>query len=193
MSKIYYKYTKLDKMNYFEDMLKHNRLYAARFDQFNDYDEGHYFYSPQKYSQLDIEFIKNLKFEQRILCLTENANNTLMWGHYSDGDRGIAMGVEVIDRDCEMKPVEYVQQLISINDLKHLSREELVSKILIQKGEEWSYENEMRVFKFHGCYYVDVLVKKIILGQRVRNEDEIKEMIQKYNPSIKILKHNETN
>jgi len=90
--------------------------------------------------------------KKRILCLTEDYNNPLMWAHYADSHKGFCVEYRQADLEklnVELKRVEYCERPDQI-DLSALDNkfgnEEMkkVEKLLFCKSKEWSYEKEWR-------------------------------------------------
>jgi hypothetical protein len=181
-----YKYRSLRDFRYLEDIIKNKRLYAARYDDLNDRDEGHFYYNSFDYSEETLKAIRRSKLRNRVLSLSRNANEELMWGHYADGHRGIVIGVEVDSDKYQVKPIEYTHDLIRIGDLRNGSIEELVKRVLMQKNVRWSYEEEERVFARHRENFVSVSIEEIIIGSRVSNEyiEKINKLVTEFYPSI---------
>jgi hypothetical protein len=95
----------------------------------------------------------------RVLCVTEGANNVVMWSHYADQHRGVAFQLGCIEsldnRLLAAKRVEYTDKFIafpsSTEYAQHLTGEKpidmaaLVWKIAYTKHVDWAYEREWRV------------------------------------------------
>ena len=95
----------------------------------------------------------------RVLCVTEDADNVVMWSHYADQHRGVAFQLGCIDhldnRLLAAKRVQYTDQFIAFPNpseyAQHLTGEcpidmiPLVWKIAYTKHLDWAYEREWRV------------------------------------------------
>jgi len=93
---ILYKYRTLDDFKFVLDILVNKRLYATTYDEMNDPMEGVYTFDegvPQESLKALEDNYKKIKF----CSLSLNANNPLMWAHYSKGARGIAVAIELQD------------------------------------------------------------------------------------------------
>jgi hypothetical protein len=82
-----------------------------------------------------------------ILCFSRDWANPLLWSHYAEKHRGVAIEFEV-DEDALMR-VRYVQRRIPF-DLAELGRsggftQEHAESIFATKSKHWAYEKEMRV------------------------------------------------
>ena len=180
-----YKYRELNNFKYFIDILVKNRLYASPYLDLNDPMEGHYFFHDEynKYDRDMRDLIKGEKDNLRICSLTRDSENELMWSHYSDGHKGLVIGVEVKE-NYAVRPVVYDGlPVYNNNTLQSTSAIEILShKLLV-----WEYEQEERVF-VESSHYIDVDIQEIIFGRRMSNQDKslIQDLINSINPSIKI-------
>ena len=185
MTKILYKYRSLDNFKYFVDIILNNRLYAAPYKDLNDPMEGQYYYKNGKLNYEIREKIKGMKAGLRICSLSRVNNNELMWSHYTNGQRGVIIGVEV-DKKHIIRPIEY-------NGISYVREEnyneQTAIEILSHKLEVWGYEEEERVFQEEGNF-IDVKIKEIITGRRISEEDSelIEGMVRRINPEIRIIK-----
>lgn len=109
-----------------------------------------------------------------------------MWAHYSEGHRGVAIGVTIDDSIFDVRPIQYTGPAnISNGSIDSDSPRDILS----HKFEVWKYEEEERVF-VKNDQYVNVVVKQIITGRKMNTRDYsfIRELVQKINPSIEIIK-----
>lgn len=107
-----------------------------------------------------------------LLCFSSKWTNPVMWSHYAENHKGMALGFDVPDND--LVKIEY-----SSSRLKILNNDYNFDKILKLKFNHWRYENEFRVKinlngkdveKLHGMSFVkfspNLKLKEIILGPR---------------------------
>lgn len=186
MERILYKYRSLENFKTFIDIILKNRLYAAKFKELNDPMEGQYLY---RNGELNIDIRNQLSEEKnnlRLCSLSRVNNNELMWSHYANGQRGVAIGVEINRLEYNIRQVQY-------NGLPYIQNHNLNNQtaieILSHKLEIWNYEEEERVF-IHDKHYINVKVKEIILGRAMSNYDNgiIRDLIDKINPDIRIIR-----
>ncbi|MCS0234965.1 MULTISPECIES: DUF2971 domain-containing protein [Vibrio] len=184
---VLYKYRDFNSLRFLFDIFLNNRLYAAKYTNLNDPMEGHYLLKPEVLiSDATRKLIKNTKDSYGIVSLCADEDNPLMWAHYANGHNGIAIGVEVIEEDCELAEIKYR----GLSELSHFAEEqpELVAqKILTYKHDFWGYENEYRVLtRFND--YVSVEVVKVIFGCKVSDKDFefYNSLISRLNPNIEI-------
>lgn len=116
-----------------------------------------------------------------VLCLSSKADQILMWSHYADSHRGIAIGFEATSRTPffgRAEPVIYSEQYPNV-DLLSMDLEDTAIPILFTKSNHWEYEAEWRVVEHEGGYgtykFPPELLKSIILGCNITIED--KEMV----------------
>jgi hypothetical protein len=85
-------------------------------------------------------FQKEFGAQFRMLCFSESIQSPLMWGHYSDSQRGFALGFYT------SHPF-FHKRLVNVHyDEKRPCIEEK-EKIIWTKNNEWKYENEWRVIQ----------------------------------------------
>ena len=189
-----YKYKSLENFNLFVDIILNNRLYAACYKELNDPMEGHYYHFVDEFGQKLIDKIQRGKEKFKICSLSKVKNSELMWTHYSDNQRGIAIGVRI----DKLKHPEYDLQPIKYEGLPFFQSKdycnELAKKILCYKLKEWKYEKEERIFiekKSEESEYIeDVNIEQIITGRRMSdsNFNLITSLVKKLNPNIEIIK-----
>lgn len=166
------------------DILVNQRVYAAAFDTMNDPMEGFYT-SDEDIPQASIEALKQHQNSLRFCSLSKYGNNPLMWAHYANGCRGVAIGVE-FSKTVDMREVNY-GSYSHLNTSKSTTIE-LAKDILSFKADFWQYEDEIRVFAERGNF-IPVKVKKLILGERADRTQKslLKKIVQSVNPSVEII------
>ena len=186
MTEILYKYRGLDNFKNFVDIILKNRLFASHYKDLNDPMEGQYYYQSGELNRTIRDKIREEKGTLRILSLSKVNDNQLMWSHYADGHKGVAIGVRIDNTKYDVQPIQYD----GIATIRHSDYNSQTSReILSHKLEVWSYEEEVRVFQ-ENQMFIDVQIEEIILGQRVSNQNIglIRELIEKINPEIRILR-----
>lgn len=183
---ILYKYRTLQNFKNFVDIVVNSRMYAAPYFDLNDPMEGHYLYSAS--GGLDFgmrDLLKGEKEKIRILSLSRRSDIELMWAHYADGNKGVAIGVEVHQGKHVSRPVIYEGPMVVDPSNLHTTA---AIDVLSRKLPAWIYEEEERVFVTHG-QYVDVSVKEVILGNRMSNQDKrlIKNLVNLLLPYAKVI------
>ena len=181
-----YKYRSLDNFKNFVDIIMKNRLFAAKYKDLNDPMEGQYYYQRGELSKSVRDKLIEEKGELRICSLSRVNNNELMWSHYTNGHRGVAIGV-VIDRSTySVRPIQY-NGIASIRQQDF--SEQTAMEILSHKLEVWNYEQEERAF-IRDRHFIDVSVKTLITGRAMSSQDFgfIRELVSYINPNIEIIK-----
>lgn len=85
-----------------------------------------------------------------ILCFAEEIADPVLWSHYADSHRGIALGFDVF-KDDSVWPMAYPEERPTF-DVKNFptmttaEAKRMVHRILAAKAPSWSYEREHRVF-----------------------------------------------
>jgi len=186
MTNILYKYRSLDNFKNFIDIILKNRLYAAKYKDLNDPMEGQYYYRTGELDRNIRDRLAEEKGELRLCSLSRVNNNELMWSHYTNGQRGVAIGLRIDDTQYTVRPIQY-NGLASIRNQNF--NDQTAIEILSHKLEVWNYEEEERVF-VQDRHYIDVQVEEIILGRVMSNADIglVRELIEKINPQIRIIR-----
>jgi hypothetical protein len=114
-----------------------------------------------------------------LLCFSRTWRNPLLWSHYADKHRGIALGFDVPDH--LLVPVQYIQGLHKIKVLAKETEQSTIDKLLERlrytKFDGWAYEDEVRQFfkldrlsHQSGLHFVpfspDLVLREVILGPR---------------------------
>lgn len=178
-----YKFRTLDNFEFVLDIIANKRLYAATFDSMNDPMEGFYTYG-DAISDESLAALEEYKSSLRFCSLSISNNNPLMWAHYTNGNRGIAIGVEIIG-DFDIRAVNYESQSNLIASVP--SSIERAKNVLSYKANFWHYEEEIRVFAQTG-EFIPVKVKEILFGERANESQKelLKTIVQAVDPSIKL-------
>lgn len=184
---ILYKYRGIQGFRFFTDIILKQRLYAAPYFELNDPMEGRYLYSDGV--SIDEHMRSVLKGEKekiRICSLSLDPNNELMWSHYAEGHKGVAIGVELDRNRYEVKPINY-DGLHQVG--LHNFHSGSAIDVLSHKLDVWRYEKEVRVFVLNNKQHVNVKIKKVICGSRMSTQDKgfITDLIEKLDPDIEII------
>jgi len=132
-----------------------------------------------------------------ILCFSGGWQEPLLWGHYADKHKGVALGFKIVS--CDLFKVEYVKErpVIDLNNPKNCEKL-LFTKLLKYKYKNWRYENEYRILvnlrdcnKIDKCYFLPfgskLVLKEIILGCEWGKKKEvngIKDLSNKYKADL---------
>jgi hypothetical protein len=112
--------------------------------------------------------IKGAKDELRICSLSRIKDHPLMWSHYADGNKGVVIGVEVVDPNCEVLPVNY-------GGPARVTRENFNAStprdVLCRKLVAWEHEEEERAF-VERRKFIKVGIHELYLGCRMSPQDK---------------------
>ncbi|MGD6777701.1 DUF2971 domain-containing protein [Sutcliffiella horikoshii] len=132
-----------------------------------------------------------------ILSLSDNPSNTLMWSHYGDNHKGIAIGITDYP-DEAYQPINYVtleetpeinlngyisvvKMYANYNTLEIGFNDPSLQTALRTKTNEWNYEGEWRgVKEAFGLYPLEGRISEIIFGLNCNETDreEIRNIIK---------------
>lgn len=102
---------------------------------------------------LECQVKTSLESRLKICCLTTDYTNKLMWSHYADSHKGICVEYDFSDsavNKSQPLPVYYSherpQYAWKLSQESKSKGSVCLMKALLTKEEEWSYENEWRMF-----------------------------------------------
>ena len=112
-----------------------------------------------------------------MVCFSSDWQEPLLWGHYADRNRGIALGFEVISERYAASPVKYPpkRERDAFGNKRDIGEDEYISALGYTKYANWAYEKEYRFFiklgdcmNIEGNYFLnfgsDLLLRSVILG-----------------------------
>jgi len=158
--------------------LEEQAIKVSNFDDLNDPFELHAAGSEDKTTRDFLERFRDKYSENyRMICCSKSWDSPVVWGHYADSHRGIAL---VLDANCHVTDVDYVSDRSLIGKID-LNAEPFLPELdsidlLSTKYEEWRYEDEARIFlkpeginKYGGLEFVDfkdmdIEISGLILG-----------------------------
>lgn len=124
-------------------------------------------------------FVNNASHHVAFTSFAEDSNNILMWAHYAECHKGIAIGFDTTYFD-RLHKVNYETERVRIPLSTTVTQEEQeasILKLMETKSDHWSYENEWRrIVKIEELYKSGEIylgkfdpraVLSIILGVRV--------------------------
>ncbi|MBU3978714.1 DUF2971 domain-containing protein [Patescibacteria group bacterium] len=132
---------------------------------------------------------KEISKKYGLLCFSQNWQEPLLWSHYADKHKGIAIGFELL-KD-EVLKVEYTSNLrkqIILTENSEIN-ESLFLDLAKVKYKKWEYENEYRILvKLTECKEIEefffapfnnrLKVKEIILGCKFDHEKKRENIIK---------------
>lgn len=157
--------------------LEDRRLKIARISDLNDpFELLGINLSNRELRKAFVEMKYALAKNRGLLCFSKRWRNPLLWGHYSDGHRGLCLGFDVPDE--LLMGVNYTRkrtasEKLFSNDQSVKERE--MKRLLSTKFSHWRYENEVRCFvsledkdPHNGHYFFEfsneMQIKQILVG-----------------------------
>ena len=157
------------------DIVFNDHLYCSRWDKLNDPMEACYdVYAKHESDRhiMDVK-IKTALNQWRIAALGSSNKTFLLWSHYADGHKGIAIEIEIPRDHSDLQEVKYDW---ATSVFSHTEQTEYSMRhLLYYKKEEWGYEKEYRIIikaqdtKRVGEYFeLSNPIKKIFVGPRAK-------------------------
>ena len=166
------------------EALSKRRLKVSPIDELND---------PFEYLALDMgnrsvrawakQFRQTASDGNGIISFSDSWHHRLMWAHYADSHRGLALGFDVPDK--LLFKIEYVEDRISPGkdvDTSSASMRRLIYRLLRTKHIGWSYEGEYRLVRplkncvaegdhYFSAFNHTTVLKEVILGDRYKTSN----------------------
>lgn len=132
--------------------------------------------NPKAASRLQALHTKKITEKIGVLCLSEVADDILMWAHYADAHQGVCLAFDgTVDFFMRAQQVQYPKLRPQINPL-HDSDEAMMTAALLTKSDHWAYEKEWRIIHYEkgpGIYrYPTGALTGVILGAQISPENE---------------------
>ena len=162
------------------EAIRDGRLKLARINELNDPFEFLSLALSREDRRILRGFKQTMADQYGLICLSRDWQHPLLWGHYADKHRGVALGFDV-NEDSGFMPVEYLPERLTLRQfgLNALSEftEEKMMKLLTMKFVAWSYEAEYRAFcrlkkkdPVSDLYFIDFhtsfRLSEVIVGER---------------------------
>jgi hypothetical protein len=163
-----YKFRGPEQIEFALDMLFKNRLYCADWSSLNDPMEGAFVHGKHQSDKTDysriLTEIEDHKSELRVCSLSTTFDCHLLWGHYANGFRGLAIEVDLPDDAPEVVQVQYGDVFGYVRLSEDIRPEIEARAVLSSKYVDWSYEQEVRILQTAPWYKLEVPIKRIIVG-----------------------------
>jgi len=152
------------------DNLRRRRLKIARLDDLNDPFDLWALAQPDRELRMALRLHRQ-EFSRSfgMVCFSLSWQNPLLWSHYGDRHRGMALGFDLNPAKC--KKVKYVAErpVLKKVDL------EVSHELLFTKFVDWKYEEEVRTFVnlsdidpetklYFADFGDDCLLREVIVG-----------------------------
>ena len=188
-----FKFKSLKTFAHIEQIISSDEFYLSNWREFNDPMEGHFtvlYEDRRQYQRLLQDFI-HYKLKLRICSFSGSLKNILLWSHYADQHKGIAIGVRTngpLQNDVlannfiySMYKVAYVPNIPQME----LSPNATPITVLTKKISIWAYEKEYRYISEDSTAHIGP-IDSIYFGIRTSQDDKdrIKELVA--NKPIKI-------
>ena len=183
--------------------IKLRRLKVARFNDLND---------PFEMLAVDVA-VRDLRVgmhakkeeinsKQGLLCFSKDWKSPLLWSHYAEKHKGLALGFDVpgdlLTRVHYQKGMHKISVTAGSTDQKTIDR--LLERLKYTKFDGWRYEDELRRFfplnsldAQSGLYFVPfsktLVLRKVILGPRCDLPiDSIRDLVEPFSPKVSVRK-----
>jgi hypothetical protein len=156
--------------HYALDNLRRRRLKIARLDDLNDPFDLWALAQPDRVLRMALRHHRK-QFSRRfgMVCFSLSWQNPLLWSHYGDRHRGMALGFDLNPAKC--KEVKYVAERPVLKKVDLGVSHEL----LFTKFVDWKYEEEVRTFVnlsdidpetklYFADFGDDCLLREVIIG-----------------------------
>ncbi|MGV3615755.1 MAG: hypothetical protein ACO1SV_10515 [Fimbriimonas sp.] len=171
-----YKFRGAEQFQFSLDILFNQRLYCAPWSDLNDPMEGVFGYShgqeaPDGFRDA-VEQVIREKQRYRVCSLSETFDCHLLWAHYASGFSGMAIEIELPDKDSSIHEIAYRGVFAHLGQEEFGNPERAAVSILTSKYREWSYEREIRILLDTWTtpapfYNLAQPIKRVIAGQRM--------------------------
>ena len=161
------------------DVLADQRIKVSRFDDMNDPFELLAVDLPNRqYRREFAAFKRDMSKRIGILCFSKSWKSPLLWSHYANRHKGVALQFDV--QDNIIHPIKYRKKryTLDIEKVRNMARrfnKQDIEAIWSTKYVQWKYEGEMRIlldksdfYQENGIYFYnlgnDIQLKGIVLG-----------------------------
>jgi hypothetical protein len=171
-----YKYRSLDNLWHTLDIVVNQRIYCAHWTELNDPLEGRYeiFLGTKNKAAESIMMghIEEARNAMRVASLSADPTNFLMWSHYANGHKGIAIEIEVPGDYEYLAEVTYTPFTSVFSEKADIARD--MRHLFTGKSEEWSYEKEFRLIANKKFLDLPNPCERILVGPLIdKNQEKI--------------------
>ena len=179
------------------------RLKVARFNDLNDPFELLAVDVASRDLRIGIRAKKEqINSNEGLLCFSKKWRNPLLWSHYADKHKGIALGFDIPDDNTIS--VNYIKGMHKIDVLSDKTKQETIDNLLNRlrytKFKGWSYEDEVRRFytlslleTHSGLHLVpfsnDLSLREVILGPNCDVPiKSMRSLVQSFPKNVHVIK-----
>lgn len=167
-----YKFRSASQLDFAFDIIINSRLRCSDWRQLNDPIEGVFAYSTHASDEQDhsAQVSEIIRRKQRLLIcsLSRTFDCHLLWAHYASGFQGLAIEVNLPEKDPKIRVIKYRGVFAHLPSEKLFRAERAAEEILSSKYQEWNYEQEVRIIQSGEWYKLATPVKRVIAGHRMR-------------------------
>jgi hypothetical protein len=136
------------------------------------------------------------------ICFSKKWSNPVLWSHYGDRHRGIALGFDVPDE--KLREIEYFKRMFEFphsgDCLDDETLDQLVERLSYSKFDDWRYEAEYRQFfelddldlentMYFAPFSDSLKLREIILGPRCETKIEcMRELVNAFPEKVNVIK-----
>lgn len=165
-----FKFRSSDQIEFVFDILINKRLHCADWKDLNDPMEGMYQYQGNgrnKEIQENVKGIRRAKRNYKVCSLSKTYDSHLLWAHYANGFKGVAIELDLPDENPNIREVDSrgVFAFVDMNNFR--TEEEAARTILFSKYHEWEYEQEVRILHDEKWYKLTNPITRVIAGPRM--------------------------
>lgn len=146
---------------------------------------------------------RKLGEQNGVLCFSQKWSNPVLWSHYGDKHKGIALGFDIPELVGEQFwiNVNYVNERLDYTaSALQTWKPDDMRKVLATKFEHWRYEDEVRIFSSieekdtesglcFAPFSENLILAEVILGVRCEvTETKIQKVIRDIMPPIRVVK-----
>ena len=163
-------------IEYCKDILLNHRLFMAPRETLNDPFEGMAIpislsiCGSGSFGSLGLPhpLVEDRMNQYRILSLSANPKNPIMWAHYANNYSGVCFEFEFNNNFENIHKVSYIEhQYDTIYDPTEEEFRRAIEKSLLCKSKNWSYEEEYRLITKENKQFLDnIKLTGIIIGHK---------------------------
>lgn len=154
-------------------IIETNQLHCSNWGRLNDPMEGMFeFNSEHGLHQEIIPRIIDEKRSYRVCSLSLAIGSHLMWAHYADGFKGLAIAIEIKTSDPALEEVQYRSSMTyALNFRTDQNENSFARRILTSKHSDWNYEQEFRILS-NEEYFERFKIRHVTFGARMSTEKQ---------------------
>jgi hypothetical protein len=188
-----YKYESLANLWRVLDMVLNGRLYCAHWDKLNDPLEGRYEIWLRKEEENIRGEMTNVIEKKRKFCriaaLSADPTHILLWSHYANGHKGVAVEVDIPRNDPYLKKVHYLPYWYTPVFSENSQTEYTMRHLFTEKGSEWAYEREYRIITEEEFFLLHKPVTRVLVGPKADAQqiETLKKAVWRKGRKVKIV------